>query len=148
MAFNIQFSADGKSVSVKLDEKVLALLEKEGVAGFDVNTPLVNFSFDQTAIQEMKSQAAGDLTIAANPVSKLSDAAQALIGTRPVYDLTVSYQRNGQIEYITNFDQGTVTLGIAYKTASGEKTGNLYAYMWAKTASRSFSLTPAMTTAG
>ncbi len=126
VSLNIAFNADGKSVSVKLDEKALVLLEKEGVKRFDVNTPLVSFSFDKIAIQETKAQASGTVTIAADPVTKLSNAAKALIGNRPVYDLTVSYQKNGKTEYVSDFKTGTVTLGILYKPARNEQTGNLY----------------------
>lgn len=126
IVFNIQFSADGKSVSVKLEEKALGLLEKEGMKRFDINTPLVSYSFDKTAIKEMKSQAMGTVTLAANPVIKLSDAAKALIGKWPVYDLTVSYRKNSKTAYITNFGKGTITLGIFYNATLGEKTGNLF----------------------
>ncbi|QJD84735.1 S-layer homology domain-containing protein [Cohnella herbarum] len=126
IVYNIQFGADGISFSVKLEEGTLALLEKEGVKRFDVNSTLVSFSFNQTAIQEMHSQAVGDVAFGANPVAKLSDEAKVLIGSRPVYDLTVSYQKDDKIEYVTNFGKGTVTLGISYKAASGEKNGNLY----------------------
>ncbi|MFC5701589.1 S-layer homology domain-containing protein, partial [Cohnella faecalis] len=128
IACNIQFGAAGISFSVKLEEGALALLEKEGVKRFAVNTSLVSSTFDQTAIQEMKSQASGDVTITASPVTKLSDAARVLIGSRPVYEITVSYQKNGKTEYVTNFGKGTVTLGFSYKVDLGEKkTVNLYA---------------------
>ncbi|HHY25737.1 MAG TPA: hypothetical protein GX523_03100, partial [Desulfitobacterium dehalogenans] len=126
VAFKIQFGADRKSVSVKLDEKTLALLEKEGMKRFDVNTPLASFSFDKSAIQEMKTQASETAAIKIKPVTKLSDAVKVLIGSRPVYDLTVSYQKNGKTKYITNFGKGVVTLGVAYKADEGEKIGNLY----------------------
>ncbi len=131
VALNIGFGADGKSVNatsvnVTLDEKVFALLEKEGVKRFDVNTPLVGFSFDQAALQEMKNQSSGIVTLAASPVTKLSDAAKALIGKRPVYDLTVSCQKNGKTAYITSFGKGVVTLGIPYKPASDESIPNLF----------------------
>ncbi|TBL76237.1 X2-like carbohydrate binding domain-containing protein [Paenibacillus thalictri] len=122
----IQFGANGNSFSVKLEQGTVALLEKEGVKRFAVNTSLVSFSFDPVVIQEMKSQASGDVTIAASPVTKLSKAAGALIGVRPVYELTVSYQKDGQTAYVTKFGKGSVTLGISYKAASGERTGDIY----------------------
>ncbi len=130
VSLNIGFGPDEKSTSATsitmlLDEKVLALLEKEGVKRLDVNTPLVSFSFDQAALQEMKAQASGIVTLTANPVTKLSDAAKALIGKRPVYDLTISCQKNGKIVYIMNFGKGVVTLGIPYKPASDESVPNL-----------------------
>jgi hypothetical protein len=126
VAFNIRLGADKKSISVKLDEQALELLEKEGVERFDVNTPTVNFSFDKTAIKKIRSQAAGVVILSVKPVTKLSGAAKTLIGKRPVYDLTLSYQKNGKTKYITSLGEGIVTLGIACKEVSGEKTGNLF----------------------
>jgi len=126
VAFHLPFGADVTGVMVKLEEGALALLEKEGAKRFDVHTGLVSFSFDQTAIQEMKSQTAGDVTIGAKPVTKLSEAAKVWIGNRPVYDLTVGYQKYGTTEYVTNFGKGVVTLGISYDAASDEKVGDLY----------------------
>ncbi|THF77584.1 X2-like carbohydrate binding domain-containing protein [Cohnella fermenti] len=127
IAFHVLFGAEAVGFSVKVEDGVLALLEQEGVKLFAASTVLVNFSFDQAAILAMVGQAIGDVAIAAHPVTELSDAAKALIGSRPVYDLTVSYEKNGKSEYVTDFGKGTVALGIAYKAASAEKTDNLFA---------------------
>lgn len=126
VAFNIRFGANGKSASLKLDEKALVLLESKGVVRLDVNTPLVSFSFDGAAIKQINAQASGTVTIGLTPVGKLSKEAKALIGKRPVYDLTVSYQKGGKTRYIKNFDKGMVTLAITYKASSKGKTGNLF----------------------
>lgn len=126
VAFNIGFGANGKGASLKLDEKALLLLESNGVVRFDVNTPLVNVSFDGAAIKQINGQTSGTVTIGLLPVGKLSKEAKALIGKRPVYDLTVSYQKDGKTSYIKNFGKGKVTLAIAYKAASKGKTGNLF----------------------
>ncbi|GAA4291991.1 hypothetical protein GCM10023142_27010 [Anaerocolumna aminovalerica] len=126
IAFHIRFGTDGKSASLKLDEKALLLLESNGVVRFDINTPLVNFSFDGAAIKQINGQTSGVVTIGLSPVGKLSKEAKALIGKRPVYDLTVSYQKDGKTRYIKNFGKGMVTLGMAYKATSKGKTGNLF----------------------
>jgi hypothetical protein len=151
VVFHIQFSTGGKRVressadqtninltngnmtpdnlvefKVSLEEKVITLLQKEGVKRFDVNTPLVNFSFDKIAILEMKSLTSGTVTIAVKPIRKLPKSAKALISKRPVYDLSISCKKNGKTIYISNFKKGTVMLGIPYRPESGEKTGNLY----------------------
>ncbi len=127
IAFYIQFASQGRSLSVDMEEKALILLEREGVERFNVNSPLVNLSFDKEAIQKMKSQSSGKLTISALPVTQLSAAAKLLIGKRPVYDLTIAYNKKGNTEYITDFGQGTATLSIAYKADSGENSSNLFA---------------------
>ncbi|MCQ1528575.1 S-layer homology domain-containing protein [Lutispora saccharofermentans] len=124
-ALNIGFGAEGKSMRIKLEEKALELLEKEGIKRFDVNTPLVSFSFDKEAIGEMKSQASGTVTIAADPITGLSNAAKALIGKRPVYDLSVSYQKDGKTVHVSDFKKGRIMLGIQYKPESDEQIGSL-----------------------
>ncbi|RTE00717.1 S-layer homology domain-containing protein, partial [Paenibacillus whitsoniae] len=123
---HIQFDANGNSFNVKLEEGALALLEKEGIKRFAVNTSLVSFSFDEIAIREMNAQASGAVTLGADPVTVLSDAATALIGSRPVYDLIVSYTKEGKTAYVTNFGKGVVTLDISHKPTSSEKTSNFY----------------------
>jgi hypothetical protein len=125
-ALNIGFGGvEGKSVKIKLEGNVLALLEKEGIKRLDLNTPLVSFSFDQEAIREMKSQTSGAVTIAAEPTAGLSNTSRAIISSRPVYDLSVSYQKDGKPEYVSDFKKGRIRLSIPYKPASGEKVDNL-----------------------
>lgn len=127
IAFYIQFASQGRSLSVDMEEKALILLEKEDVELFNVNSLLVKLSFDKGAIQKMKSQSSGKLTMSVLPFTKLSAEAKLLIGRRPVYDLTISYNKKGNTEYITDFGQGTATLSIAYKADSGENSNNLFA---------------------
>jgi hypothetical protein len=79
------------------------------------------------AIKQINAKMSGTVTIGISPVSKLSKEAKKLIGKRPVYDLTVSYQKDGKTKYIKNFGKGTVTLAIDYKAGSKERTGNLFA---------------------
>ena len=126
IAFNVGFETEGRSVSLKLDEKAFELLTGKGVAHFDINMPSANISFDMAAMKQINAQMTGTVTIGASPVTKLSKVAKALIGERPVYDLTVSCLKDGKTRYIKDFGKGTVTLGIAYKASSKEKTGNLY----------------------
>ncbi len=123
---NVQFDAEGKDVAVTLDEKALALLISSGVEHFEVSTPLAGFTFDKAAIKEISNQTTGAITISVVPITKLSFAANALIGSRPVYDLTVSYQKDGKTVNITSFGKGWVSLAIDYQAAYGEKIGNLF----------------------
>jgi len=127
IACNVLFGAEVIGFNVEMEEGVLALLKQEGVKLLAASTTLVNFSFDQAAIQEMEAQSVGDVTIAAYPVSELSNAAKALIGSRPVFDLTVSYEKHDKSEHVTDFGTGTVALGISYTEASGEQKDDLYA---------------------
>jgi hypothetical protein len=55
--------------------------------------------------------------------TRLSDAARAVIGSRPFFDITIK-DANGA--NVTNLNGGTATIGLAYRPASGEQNGNLY----------------------
>jgi len=120
---NITFGAEGKSINVTIDEKALALLESSGVKRFDIVTPLIKLSFDTAAVKEMNTQTKGTVTITATPVTKLSDTAKKLIGSRPVYDIAIK-DSTGKI--VSDLKKGAATLGIPYKPTASEKTGSLF----------------------
>ena len=125
---NILFGSTANSIAVTIEGAAVTRMNSTAnLKLFGINNPLVNFSFNTAAIKEINTQRSGNVTVTATPEEKLSVAAAALIGSRPVFDLTVSYQKSGKTEYITSFGKGAVTIGIAYTPKSGEKTGNLYA---------------------
>lgn len=101
-------------------------LKETGIKFIKIGSDVLDITFDANAISEMNKQSSGTVIISARVRAKLSDAAKALIGSRPVFDITTSYQKNGKIEHITNFGNGVVTLGIAYKATSAEAAGSLF----------------------
>ena len=124
---NVLFGGAAKSIAVTAPANAIDRLNSEGVKLFAIVSPLVNFSFDAAAIKEINTQATGNVTITAEPEDKLSYTAKRYIGSRPVYGVSVSYQKSGVTNYITDLKDGTVTLGFAYTPKSSEKTGSLYA---------------------
>lgn len=83
----------------------------------------VSVTFDSVAQAALNEKTNGSYTVKANEVSvsSLSDAAKALIGSRPVYDLRV-VSGDTTISY---FGGGWATVRIPYTLASGEDANRL-----------------------
>lgn len=126
----VEFTATGSgtwnSMSVSMDAGVIDLLREAGVKYVKIGSSTFDITLDGEAIAEIDKQSTGAVTISARAQKKLSHEAKKLIGNRPVFDITVGYQKNGNTEYVTSFGNGTVTLGIPYKPERGENTNNLY----------------------
>ncbi len=124
--FNVTGSGSYTSLNATIDAAAIDRLKEAGVRFIKIGSSILDITLDTAAITELDEQSSGAVTLSAIRQTKLSDVAKALIGNRPVFDITVSYQRNGKPEYVTNFGKGVVILGIAYQAQSGEKAGNLY----------------------
>lgn len=127
VAVNITAPVTANSLGIALTQPTLQRLVSAQTRSFEVNGSLVSLNLDLQALQEIQRQSTGNVTITLTPAQNLSTAAQALIGTRPVYNVTITYVRNGQTVSVTNISQGSVALSIPYTPAVGEYAGNLYA---------------------
>lgn len=123
--FNVTGSGNNASLNITIDAGAIDRLKEAGVKFIKIGSAVLDVTLDTAAIAELDKQSTGTVTVSAKMQTKLSKAAKALIGSRPVWDITVHYQKNGKTKYISSFGRGTVTLGIAYKAASKEKTGSL-----------------------
>ncbi|SHI67018.1 S-layer homology domain-containing protein [Lutispora thermophila] len=124
--FTVTGSGTWDNLSVSLDAGVIDLLKEAGVKYVKIGSSVFDITLDSEAIAEIDKQSTGTVTVSAKVQKKLSHEAKKLIGNRPVFDITVAYQKNGNTQYVTNFGNGTVTLGIPYKPVLGENTNNLY----------------------
>jgi hypothetical protein len=124
--FGITNSGNYTSMSAAIDAGAIDRLKEAGVKFIKIGSALLDVTLDTGAIAETDRQSTGTVTVSARAQTKLSKAAQALIGSRPVFDITVSYQKGGKTGYVTSFGKGAVTLGIAYKAPDKEKTGSLF----------------------
>lgn len=125
-AVNILFGQTTGSITITIEAAAIDRLENAGARLFTLNNPLVDFTLDAEAIGEINRQATGAVTVSIKPVKKLSATAERIIGSRPAYDITVSYQNSGGIAYISDLKKGRVTLGIAYAPGANRKTDNSY----------------------
>ena len=124
---NAAAGAAAKIIAITITANAIERLNSEDVKLFALVTPLVNISFNAAAIKEINTQTTGDVTVTITPEDKLSDEAKGYIGSRPVYNVSVSYQKSGVTSFITDLKGGAVTLGITYTPASDEKRGSLFA---------------------
>lgn len=124
--FNVSGSGNYSNLNATIDAGAIDRLKEVGVKFIKIGSSVLDVTLDMGAIAEIDKQSTGTVTISAKRLTKLSDAAKKLIANRPVFDITVSYQKNGKTEYVSNFGKGAVTLGIAYKATGKENKGNLF----------------------
>ena len=97
-----------------------------GIKYLTLYTPIVDLTFDLAALQEIRKQSTGDITLTAARESGFTGDMLAAVGTRPAYRLTVGYTgQDGTAAFVTSFGAGRVTVGLAYKPAADEQTGSL-----------------------
>ena len=89
-----------------------------------LNTSIVDMTFGLAELTEIARQTSGDVTFTAARVTGLTGDALSAIGTRPAYDLKISYQKDGQTVYLSSV--GSVSVGITYTPAETEQAGGLY----------------------
>ncbi len=124
--FNVIGSGSYSNLNATIDAGAIDRLKEAGMKFTKISSSVLDITLDTEAITELDKQSTGTVTVSARAQTKLSKAAKALIGSRPVFDITVSYQKNGKTENVTSFGKATVTLGIAYKATGKEKAGSLF----------------------
>jgi len=126
LEFDFNTTAGIDSLNITFNADALALLESSGIKETAVTTNAFRFRLDLAAIMEINRQSGGKaVTVSAARFSNLSDEARAYIGSRPAWDITVSYKNGDKTENISNFGKGVITLGMKYIPASNEITDNL-----------------------
>ncbi len=105
---------------------VLKRLVNAGVKTLEINGEIMSLSLDEEALNEILEQSEGDVTLNLRPVKDLSDDAKKLIGSRPVYDVTISYTENGKTKNITTLRQGSAQISIPYTPGAGEDPSGLF----------------------
>lgn len=127
VSITIDLPNTAKSFSAILSQAGLERLIDAGVKQLEINSRLVCLTLDLEALQEIQKQSTGHVTVTIQPAQNLSEAAKQLIGARPVYDMTITYVRDGKTVNITSLGKGSATLGIPYTPGQNEATGFLYA---------------------
>ena len=124
VALNVSMPQGATALMATLTRSSLNALVSAGVTDFSINGTFVTVSFDKKALAEIQKQSTGDIRIAIAPNTKLSASAKKIIGTRPVYDITVGY---GDGKTVTSFGNGTATISVPYTLGKNEAVGGLYA---------------------
>lgn len=126
IALDIDLPDTAKSLGLVLPQAALKDLIEGGVRNLEINGGIVSLNLDMEALKEIQNQSTGDLTITLKPVQTLSAAARKLIGARPVYDLTITYIKDGKTVTIGSLNKGHVTISIPYTPGNSEAVGHLF----------------------
>lgn len=105
----------------------LSDIVKSGVKALNITDNKVRLSFETKAIKAISKQTEEDIKIkvTGNNTVGLSSKTKKLIGSHPVYDISISGKYGTKI---TNLGKGYVTVSIPYKLGKSEKAGNLLIY--------------------
>ena len=115
---------DGFSITLKRAALDCFLDPDNGVKYMTLHTPIVDMTFGLAELTEIACQTSGDVTFTAARAPGLTGDALSAIGTRPAYDLKISYQKDGKPIYLSSV--GSVSVGLAYTPAETEQAGGLY----------------------
>ena len=127
VALHVTMPKGATSLTATLTRNSLNSLVIAGVISLELNGSPVAVSFDKKALAEIQKQSSGNISITIVPNVSLSASAKAMIGTRPVYDLMVSYTKDGKNIIVSSFSGGTATVSIPYTLGKNEAVGGLYA---------------------
>lgn len=127
-------SASVKGTLTETEDGTKVVIKKDAYDELDdanqpvfINAQLATVRFDKKAIDTIGAAAdSGDVTLTVRKVasSELSDKYQALVGSRPVYDLTVS--KGGKT--VSDFKGGHATVTIPYTLKTGENPNAVVIY--------------------
>jgi uncharacterized repeat protein (TIGR02543 family) len=127
VAVNVTMPQGTTSLTATLTRNSLNSLVSAGVTDIEINGSPVTVTLDQKALAEIQKQSSGNINITIAPNTSLSAPAKAMIGTRPVYNITVDYARDNTNNTVSDFGGGIATVSIPYTPARGEAVGSLYA---------------------
>jgi hypothetical protein len=112
------------TLTATLSHDALNSLVSGGVTQLTIDGAPVNITFDPKVLAQIQKQSNGSVNITIAPQAELSETARAIIGTRPAYNITISY---GTDSTVSSFGGDVVTISIPYTPARDEATNGLYA---------------------
>ena len=122
-------ASDAKTLTVTIPAGTLDKLVAAKVRRFDITTNgLPSFSFTLDTLEMLDQQSlGGDLILRLAKTTVTSKQAKAAVSTRPVYDITLVFVKDGKETPFTDWQGRTVSVKLPYTPAKDEQTGNLYA---------------------
>lgn len=126
VALDITMPQGATGLTTTLTQDSLTSLVNAGVNRLELNGGPVSLGLDMKALQEIQKQIGGNVNISITPATGLSAGAQALIGGRPVFNITISGTKSGQGLGVSDLGNGTATISIPYTPASNEVTTYLF----------------------
>ena len=116
------------SVQITLKADALDKLVSSSVKRFTIDANrMADCGFTLDTLKELNRQTSGDVILKIKTTAVSSQEAKAAIGSRPAYDITLWYVKDGKETQITSLNGKTVSIAFPYTPAQNEQTGNLYA---------------------
>lgn len=126
IAIDLNLKDTPQSVSIQLSRDAIQRLVNAGVKVLQINDGMISAGLDLQALKALLPQSSGEVTITVSPVEDLSSEAEAVIGTRPVYQITISFMQDGKSAYITDLGEGKAAISIPYTPDENEAVSCLY----------------------
>ncbi|TCL59868.1 Ig-like protein group 2 [Kineothrix alysoides] len=126
IAVNVKLPGTAKSTCIVLTQSTLKTLIDAEVKLLEINGAPAYLSFNLEALKEIQKQSSGDVTLSLTPVTCLTGNAKTLIGSRAVYNISISYRKDGKTVSITSLHSGSVTISIPYTPGKKETVGYLF----------------------
>ena len=125
---NVTIPKGTNSLSLTLSNNAIDSIVNAGVTNLTIHNGIAPLVLDREALKEIQKQSDGTITITIHPVQNhsLSEKAKKLIGTRPVYDITVTSSKDGKNKNITSLGKGSATLALPYTPNENEAIGYLF----------------------
>ncbi|MBS6954927.1 MAG: S-layer homology domain-containing protein [Enterocloster asparagiformis] len=123
--YALTVSAPGQMISITITREALEELINSGVERFKLDFGgAVSMTFTNGSLKEIAGQTVGDVTFTAAGAAVTGGALSA-IGSRPAYDLSISYQQEGQTVKLSGI--GSVAISFSYPLGANEQEGALCA---------------------
>lgn len=123
---NVTMPQGATSLTAMLTQSSLNSLVSAGISQLEINGASVSLAFDLNALREIQKQSGGNISITIAPATGLSAQTQALVGDRPVYNIAISYVKDGKTVNVSSLGDGTATLSIPYTPGKNEAVGYLF----------------------
>ncbi|WP_053956389.1 S-layer homology domain-containing protein [Inediibacterium massiliense] len=120
-------NSTASNLSANLPKTTIDKLVKEEEKELCINSGVVTMNLDIETLQTIQKEIGADVNVSAKKVdnSTLSAEAKAVVGNRPVFDLTIT-GTNGK--KVTDFGKGKISVSIPYTLGEKEKAENVIAY--------------------
>lgn len=125
ISVDIPKGASGAALTIP--QSTVSTLGDTSNTSLKIETSCANLTLDpETVAAVCKAAGNGNITISISQVanSELSDENKEIVGSHPVYDLSIS----AGAQKITDFGNGKVEVSIPYTPLDGENTSNLTVY--------------------
>ncbi len=120
-------TTNNNMLTVTLPKEAINLLVKDNVK-LEINAKnSVNLEFDVQTLSYIGENGNGELVVDAQKQTQVSEQAQKVVGTRPAYDITLSWLKDGNKDSIEKLKGNKIKVSLPYAPSSQEVKENIHA---------------------